>query len=100
MTYFYVNFKARQLQTIDYLPSPSTDLCSVPSGCKILSWVYMDMCTSVKINVESKTWQKWTYLQNRNRLKDIENRIVVAKGEGEGSEVDGEFGLVDANYYI
>ena len=24
------------------------------------------------------------YLQNRNRLMDIENRRVVAKGEGEG----------------
>ena len=34
----------------------------------------------------------WTYPQNRNRLKDIENRLVVAKGEGEGSGMDGEFG--------
>ena len=27
---------------------------------------------------------KWTYLQNRNKLMDIENRLAVAKGEGEG----------------
>ena len=32
--------------------------------------------------VESKIWHKWTYLQNRNRLIDIENRLVLAKGEG------------------
>ena len=31
------------------------------------------------------------YLENRNRLRDIENRFVVAKGEG-GSGVDWEFG--------
>ena len=29
--------------------------------------------------VESKIWHKWTYLRNRNRLTDIENRLVVAK---------------------
>ena len=33
------------------------------------------------LNVESKLWHKWTYLQNTNRLRDIENRLVVAKGE-------------------
>ena len=32
--------------------------------------------------MESKIWHKWTYLWNRNRLKDIENRLVVAKREG------------------
>ena len=30
--------------------------------------------------VESKIWHKGTYLWNRNRLKDIENRCVVAMG--------------------
>ena len=33
-------------------------------------------------------------------LTDIENRLVVAKGEGEGMRWTGSFGLVDANYYI
>ena len=28
---------------------------------------------------ESKIWYKWTYLQNRNRFSDIENRLVVTK---------------------
>ena len=31
--------------------------------------------------VESKIWHKWTFLQNRNRITDIENRPVVAKVE-------------------
>ena len=31
--------------------------------------------------VESKIWHKWTYLRNENRLADVENRFVVAKGE-------------------
>ena len=33
--------------------------------------------------VESKIWHKRTY-PNRNRLTDIENRLVVARGDGEG----------------
>ena len=28
-----------------------------------------------------KKWYKWTYLQNRNRLTDIENKLMVTKGE-------------------
>ena len=44
--------------------------------------------------VESKIWHKWTYLQNRNRLiVDIENRLVVAKGEGGGRGVDWVFAI-------
>ena len=39
-----------------------------------------------------------TYLQNRNRLSDIENRLVVGEGEGVGQT--GSLGLADANYYI
>ena len=41
--------------------------------------------------VESKTWHKWTYLWNRKRLTDIENRFVVAKGEGGRGVIDWEF---------
>ena len=43
--------------------------------------------------VESKIWHKWTYLLNRNRIKDIEHRLVVAKGEGVGGGVEWEFGV-------
>ena len=31
------------------------------------------------LHVESKIWHRWIYLQNRNRLTNIENRLVVAK---------------------
>ena len=31
--------------------------------------------------VESKIRYKWTYLQDRNRLIDIENKFMVTKGE-------------------
>ena len=30
-----------------------------------------------------KRWYKWTYLQNRNRLTDLENKFMVTKGERE-----------------
>ena len=29
----------------------------------------------------SKIWYKWTYLWNRSRLKDIENKLMVTNGE-------------------
>ena len=29
-------------------------------------------------------WYKWSYLQNRNRLPDIRNRLMVIKGESGG----------------
>ena len=31
--------------------------------------------------MESKIWHKWTYLRNRNRFIDIENRLLVKKNE-------------------
>ena len=46
--------------------------------------------------MESKIWHKQTYLQNRNRLTDIENRLVVAKGSREGVGWTGSLELVDA----
>ena len=33
------------------------------------------------------------HLQNRNRLTDIENRLMVAKGEVGGRRIDWEFGV-------
>ena len=34
------------------------------------------------LNMESKIWHRWTYIWKRNRLTDIENRLVVAKDLG------------------
>ena len=30
-----------------------------------------------------KKWYKWTYLQNRNKLTDLENEFVVTGGQAE-----------------
>ena len=39
--------------------------------------------------------------QNRSRLTDVENKLVVAKKEEKvGEGWIGSLGLVDANYYI
>ena len=43
--------------------------------------------------MESKIWHKWTYLWNRNRLRGIENRHVVAKGKEGGGGKDWELGI-------
>ena len=34
------------------------------------------------------------------KLMDLENRLVVAKGEGEGVGWTGNLGLIDANYCL
>ena len=31
-----------------------------------------------------KKWYNWTYIQNRNRPTDIENKLMVTKGEKGG----------------
>ena len=40
--------------------------------------------------VESKKWYKWTYLQNRNRLREW---IYGYQGEVGMQKVDSEFGI-------
>ena len=40
------------------------------------------------------------HLQKRNKLMNMESRLVVAKGEREGVGWTGSRGLVDANYCI
>ena len=47
--------------------------------------------------MDSKIWLKGTYPQNRNRLRDMENRLVVAKGDEGVSERDWEFGVNRCN---
>ena len=43
---------------------------------------------------------KWSYLWNRNSLTDIENRLVVPKGQAGGGGMEWEIGIGDVNYYI
>ena len=35
-----------------------------------------------------KKWYKWTYLQNRNRLTDLENKLIVTKEERWGGGIN------------
>ena len=39
-------------------------------------------------------------LSTEKKMMDLENRLVVAKGEGEGVGWTGSLGLIDANYCI
>ena len=39
-------------------------------------------------------------LSTKKKLMDLENRLVVAKGEGEGVGWSGSLGLIDAKYCI
>ena len=49
--------------------------------------------------VESKLWQKWTYLWNGNKLTDTENRLVAAKQEGGWGVWTGVWGQ-QMQYYV
>ena len=53
------------------------------SGIERQIWVHLYM--------KSKTWHKWIYPWNR--VTDIENKLVVAKGEGCERGMDWEFGI-------
>ena len=48
----------------------------------------------ITLHVESEMWHKGTYLHNRNRLTDVENRLVLAKRESGGSGRHWEFRVV------
>ena len=39
-------------------------------------------------------------LSTEKKLMDLKNRLVVAKGEGEGVGWTGNLGLIDANYCL
>ena len=39
-------------------------------------------------------------LSTEKKIMDLENRLVVAKGDGEGVEWTGNLGLIDANYCL
>ena len=58
-------------------------------------------CIHVAVNdiISFFFYGRVTYQLSRNRLTDIENRLVVAKGAGE-VRWTGSLGLVDANYYL
>ena len=47
-----------------------------------------------------KKWSKWTYLQNRNRFTDFENKLWLQKGTGWGEGLIGGLGMVYAHYCL
>ena len=47
-----------------------------------------------------KKWYKWTYLQNINRVTDVENKLMVTKGERGGEGQLGRLGLTYTHYYL
>ena len=49
---------------------------------------------------ESKIWHKWAYSQNRNRLRDTENKLMVTKGGRWGEGQTRSLGLADTNCCI
>ena len=44
-------------------------------------------------NLKKKERYKWTYLQNRKRLTDLENKLMVTVGERWERGIDWEFGI-------
>ena len=40
-----------------------------------------------------KKWYKWAYFQNRNRVADVENKLMAAQREGVDGERRWEIGL-------
>ena len=51
--------------------------------------------------VESKKkWYKWTYLQNQNRLTDLENELMVTGGKSGGKGYLGSLELTCTHGYI
>ena len=47
-----------------------------------------------------KKWYKWTYLQNRNRLTDIENKSMVTEGERGVEGINEALGLTHTHYNV
>ena len=39
-------------------------------------------------------------LSTEKKIMDMENRLVVPKGEGDGGEWIGDLGLIDADYCL
>ena len=48
---------------------------------------------SLICGILKEKWHKWTYLQNRNRLTDTENKLMVTKGKTWGGGINQELGI-------
>ena len=75
----------------------------------VVTWIQLEFLILGEVSQKEKdryhmtiayTWnlKYCSYLQNR--LTDMENRHMVAKGEREGVGCSGNLGLLDTKYYI
>lgn len=48
--------------------------------------------------MEYKKWYKWMYLQNKNRVTDVENKIMIM-AEGREGYMEGWDWLIDTIIY-
>ena len=76
-------------------------LCSYMDGTRVCK---MSQRKTIRIQyhiyVESKIWHKWIYTGNRNRFRDIEKTLVIAKGRGLEEGWSGRLGLAEISPYI
>ena len=48
-----------------------------------------------------KKWYKGTYLQNRNRVTNVENKLMVTRGESGRGGINWEIGIdIDTLLYL
>jgi len=51
------------------------------SNISYLSYLYVHTYVYMEyVYMESEEWYKWTYLQNRNKLTNIENKLMDHQG--------------------
>ena len=71
-----------------------------------LSFIQRKLVRQRKTNIisycfygKSKKWYQWTFLQNRNRVTDVEYKLMVSSGEW-GKGYIRRFGLTYTHHYM
>ena len=79
------------IYTIEYYPAvKKNEIMSFAATWMDLKVIILSEVNQRQISYDTtymwdlKKWYKWTYSQNRNRLTDIENKLMVTKGERRG----------------
>ena len=62
--------------------------------------VYVYKCICMCVYIWNIKYDEWTYLQNKNKFTDAENRFMFAKGERDREGGLGSLGLAGANSYL